>query len=384
MTDTFSQLPSFKEQLAVVFNDYMQTLGGGERLTLAYALALKTLGFTVEIVTRGEVPPPAKITGIFGPEFAAIPIRKIQFQNIRDYFKTSGLFVFVNNTFMDTSPNPAKVGVYSQMFPAHSIRYKEQPQETHNLNTYQIIACLSSFTEKYTRALWDVPQENIKTLFPPIGSDMSLLAEKLLKKPLKKEKILVTLGRFNPGGHNKNQKILIESFLKAQSRYPNLKDWQFWVIGNKNETPDSEQYFQDCLKLSQGTSVKIIEGMPHTDLTATLDRAFGYVHGTGAFWPPGVHPEFCEHYGLAILEGMAHGCIPLVYGRGGIFDIMAPFAGGIPYISAEGLSEGFGLLADLFESPDAGAMVQTNLNSLTQVSQQCFTQNLCRLITSCL
>ena len=60
MSEDLTQ-PCFKEQLAVVYDDYMSTLGGGERSALAYAKALSDLGFTTQLISTLPLPSKSSI-----------------------------------------------------------------------------------------------------------------------------------------------------------------------------------------------------------------------------------------------------------------------------------------------------------------------------------
>jgi len=55
---------------------------------------------------------------------------------------------------------------------------------------------------------------------------------------------------------------------------------------------------------------------------------------------------------LSIVEGMAYGCLPLLYARGGVFDILDVARAGFPYATREGLVDGFSALAALYGSPE--------------------------------
>ena len=372
------QLPSFHGQLAVVYDDYMMTLGGGERSALAYALALQNLGFTVEILSRNAVPSTDEIEKVFGSEFASIRLRQIPNTSIFDYLKPAGLRVFVNHTFMSFERNPAAIGIYSQMFPVTEITKSTHPDETDNLASYNLMLSNSSFTKRYTDGMWSFPIDRNHVLHPPIGAGHLQLADQHGGTLPKKEKYFVNIGRFNPGTHNKNQKIIIEAFLAARDRFSSLADWKLILIGNANEDSESRAYHKDCVSLAKDSkgSVEIHANLPANVLSKWLTEAFCYVHATGAFTLPGADPFKCEHFGLSIIEGMAHGCIPLVYARGGIFDILEPGKMGIPYITPTGLVEGMGEISDLYGTDQAAQMNTDNIEAAQVCSQANFTESL--------
>jgi glycosyltransferase involved in cell wall biosynthesis len=379
-----SHLPSFEEQLAVVYDDYMSTLGGGERSALAYAKALKNLGFKTQILTT--LPPPKKehITKIFGEEFSDIDIyyEKVEPEKLVDFLRPSELKVFINHTYMSYIYNPAHIGIYSQMFPNESINQLDHTTKTFNINSYHYMLSNSSFTKDYADGFWSYPLNRSLVLNPPIGTRFIERAEVFLKNPPKKEKYFVNLGRFNPGNHNKNQKMLMEEFLLAQKSYPILSDWKFHFIGNVNETKESFLYHKDCESIAKASngSIEIHNNIPETELSNILTKAFSYVHGTGAFIPPGEHPHLCEHYGLSIIEAMAHGAIPLVYVRGGIFDILEPGTHGFIYKSKSQLQKQMQNIALLYDSEEGSNISYNATLVASQQSQENFTKKLLEIL----
>lgn len=381
--EPLKELPSFREQIAYVYDDYMDTLGGGERSALAYALALKQLGFTVEIIGKRPMPDHQIIKKLFGDEFVDIPLRYVSDGNIYTFAKAAEPTVFVNHTFMSFLPNPARIGIYSQMFPVKEITRPRNSSDVEALSSYRFMANNSSFTKQYTDAWWDYPTERSKVLLPPIGTKFIHKAERLIQTGINaKARQFVNIGRFNPGNHNKNQKLIIDSFIEARQKYAELKNWKLILIGNVNSDQDSQNYFQACQKAAgpAGSNIEFRCGISDAELMASLLESAGYVHATGAFIPPGQEPHKCEHYGLGIVEAMSHGCIPLVYARGGIFDVLTPGDMGVPYITREGLVEGYKLIAQRFDSGEATSMALRCLKAASRQSQSRFTLQFAALI----
>jgi glycosyltransferase involved in cell wall biosynthesis len=381
--EPLDKLPSFREQIAYVYDDYMDTLGGGERSALAYALALQQMGFTVEILSKRPLPEQSLITKIFGREFSDIKLRHVPDGSIYTFAKSAEPMVFVNHTFLSFLPNPAKVGIYAQMFPVRRVTKESDPKEVKALDSYNFMASNATFTKNYTDQWWDYDQSRSKVLLPPIGSEFTKRAKHFLAAGLpKKNKTFVNIGRFNPGNHNKNQKLIIECFIEAQRKHPELKDWSLILVGNVNDTKESRAYFTECQDLARKSPLKIEFkcGISEGELLDLLSSSSAYVHATGAFIPPGQEPHKCEHFGLGIIEAMAHGCIPLVYARGGVFDVLKPGEMGIPYISRDGLMEGFKILAGEFNSTRGTAMATACVNAAASQGQQEFALRLARLL----
>jgi glycosyltransferase involved in cell wall biosynthesis len=107
-------------------------------------------------------------------------------------------------------------------------------------------------------------------------------------------------------------------------------------------------------------------------LRALLDESFGYVHATGAFIPEPDQPERCEHFGLSVLEAMARGCIPLVYARGGILEVLAPGRSGLVYRSARELVEGFRAMALLRGTAEGRRLQRRARRAAARISHRRF------------
>jgi len=78
---------------------------------------------------------------------------------------------------------------------------------------------------------------------------------------------------------------------------------------------------------------------------------------------------------------MAYGCIPLVYARGGIFDVLNVDHGGIPYMTYEGLVEGFEEIAELWGKPEVTAMQKKMIEGALDVRFERFTERLGEFLT---
>jgi glycosyltransferase involved in cell wall biosynthesis len=268
------------------------------------------------------------------------------------------------------------------MFPNHVVSRYSQPQEAQALSTYQLMLSNSSFTKTYADGFWEYPRDRSHVLTPPIGQSFIQSARERLGSPLLKDKQFIHVGRFNPGNHNKNQLVIIESFLSARKKFANLSDWKLVLVGNVNQTPDALRYFEACKKLEREAEgrVTILNDLPQQELLKWLGQSFGYVHGTGAFIPPGSDPEKCEHFGLSIIEAMAFGCIPLVYARGGIFDVLEPGVSGIPYIDRDGLEKGMSEIAGLWGTGEGYMIQQAAIKGASVQGQEHFTAKLAQFL----
>lgn len=313
------------QKRAIVFNEFLSTLGGGERQTLDYALALTELGYATEILTTQTIPEKQKIIELFGDQYEGLEFELLPKEFIFNELKNQKIEVFVNQSSDSLLPNPAELGIYSQMFPFSEINKKTNLFGWCSLATYHLMLCNSTFTLKNAVSRIDFKCSRMNVLNPPISTLGSPSNESELKHKLaNKKKEIIHVGRFNPSNHNKNQLIVIQCFLEAAEQEPLLQDWTLRLVGNVNQDSESQKYFHECLQLAERSNgrIQIHSGISLIELNELLEHALFYVHATGAFHPAGSAPEKCEHFGLSILEAAVRGCIPVVYARGGVFDYL--------------------------------------------------------------
>lgn len=345
---------------AVVYDRDITGLGGGDREALAFAKMLESFGFDTRVLTN-VLPLPSKerIAIAFGDEFAEVEMIQVDEEETTSFLKDYKPDLFFNQSYMSYLPNPVPFGIYRQMFPVQKLWQESSPREVAAVNTYTMILNNSSYTKKYTDLHWDYPAEQSHVLHPPLAAASISKAEEFLEHPPVKKRTFVSIGRIT---HHKNQQVMINAFLEARRRFPILADWDLLLIGNRVDNEKERQYFAECQDLvaSSEGSIQMEANAPYSRIEEALTEAFCYVHAAGAFHLPGDEPQACEHFGLSIAEGMAHGCLPLSYARGGIYDILNVDEGGVPYITYEGMVEGFAEIAEQWESPTI-AEAQTNM-----------------------
>ena len=360
---------------AAVYNDYMAALGGGERSTLAYALALSRLGYQTEVIGRGPMPADSTIRQRFGDDFSLVKLKQLDGMSRRKDWS-----VFVNHSFMNFSENIGDIGIYAQMFPFVRLAPADHDKLIRNLCTYDVVACNSSFTRLHTLDRWMLPSSAVCVLYPPIGQGVwetsrTFASQTLLKKPQ-----IVALGRFEPSIHCKNHHLIIDAFMEA-SRDHLLSDWRLFVFGSTSPSRASRDYFGRCEAMGRQSNGRVVveQDASHSRVNAVLSESFGYVHGTGLLSRQD-QPELCEHFGLAIAEAMAHGCVPLVFERGGIFDILDNSCAFVTFGSIEQLRAAFVVLAKAYHSGSFQPLLANNLKGAARLSHAAFTSQLEQLI----
>lgn len=171
------------------------------------------------------------------------------------------------------------------------------------------IFCNSYFTKYLIDKKLNVSS---KVIYPPI---------KIKKSSIKKENIILHVGRFDVdrnGSNYKKQDVMVNVF--KQMMDGGLKDWKFiLIIGIKNEDKDR---LNKLRQISKGYSIEIMENPSNKILWENYSKAKIYWHATGFGENLEKHPERAEHFGISTVEAMGAGTVPVVINAGGQKEIV--------------------------------------------------------------
>jgi glycosyltransferase involved in cell wall biosynthesis len=94
---------------------------------------------------------------------------------------------------------------------------------------------------------------------------------------------------------------------------------------------------------------------------STVQRLLGEAsmlwHGAGLGEDPRRHPERFEHFGIAVVEAMAAGAVPMVFGAAGPAEIGRPGVDGVQWTTTDGLARA---TIDLVGDPSKRAAMATS------------------------
>lgn len=169
----------------------------------------------------------------------------------------------------------------------------------------------------YSRFVADVIQKKFGKeayMLPPcVGGNDSKV------KRQKKEKIILTVGRFFLYPHSKRHDVLIDAFRSLLNG--GLRGWKLVIIGGLTEKGGRE-ILDDLKNRSRNLPTEIYTNASYSVLTSYYKKATFYWHAAGFGENLDVHPERAEHFGITTIEAMKMGAIPLVYDGGGQRDIV--------------------------------------------------------------
>jgi glycosyltransferase involved in cell wall biosynthesis len=357
-----------KQRKALIFNQYIETAGGGERLCFELAAALEKIGFKIDFVIASdahfEVSATAKRFGIVAQsEWSLMHVRESE--EIYELCKAGGYEVFVNNTYGSFIENSAPIGLYVAMFPQHI-----SEEQKVALKSYNIAYCISGFTDLYVKLRWDI--SNTRVIIPPI-SEVNFTGSQTSFET--KEKLILCVGRFNVRGHSKRQLEAINTFVKLQDAGVIDSEWKLVVAGRVNEGVENLAYLGECLKAAS-KNVSIYEGLPLDDLISFYKRASVLWQFTGIGISFGKEPELCEHLGLVALDALAFGTVPMVFQRSGVAYLIEHAVNGYCFSSVDELSEIMKLFSQNFSSKFHRYQYESSRLTAEQYSFELFVEQL--------
>lgn len=134
-----------------------------------------------------------------------------------------------------------------------------------------------------------------------------------------RKRIILGVGRFFKQLHSKRQDILIKAFIEFVKKMgEKSKEWKLVLVG----TAEDKDYLNELMKMSENYSVEFVTSATHQELNKLYQTAEFFWHATGFGIDEEKNPEQVEHFGIATVEAMAGGSIPLVVPKGGQNEIM--------------------------------------------------------------
>jgi GT2 family glycosyltransferase/glycosyltransferase involved in cell wall biosynthesis len=134
--------------------------------------------------------------------------------------------------------------------------------------------------------------------------------------------VILSVGRFAPGGHCKRQDVMIEAFRRLSLHNPSLGA-ELHLAGSLAADLPARNYLRDLMQAAGDLRVYFHIDPTADQLKALYRRARLYWHLTGAGADLVLHPERAEHFGIAIVEAMSAGVAPVALRAGGPAEIIS-------------------------------------------------------------
>lgn len=192
------------------------------------------------------------------------------------------------------------------------------------VSTYDTLLCHSSYTARWVERWWGVAAEVVE---PPVEP----------RQPGGKEPVVLAVGRFfDPRrGHSKRQLEMVGAFRDLYEG--GGAGWRLHLVG-RCDLEDTE-YLDRVRSAAAGLPVDIHLDADPRELDELYARASIFWHAAGLGVDPESDPEGHEHFGIAVVEAMSAGAVPVVHGTGGPAHIVSDDVDGLRFHSIGELVE---------------------------------------------
>jgi glycosyltransferase involved in cell wall biosynthesis len=170
------------------------------------------------------------------------------------------------------------------------------------LASYQQTIAISKFARDWTTRRWGVDST---VVYPPVETDF---------REASKDNLILSISRFNLRARKK-QLEMMQAF--ADLNATDLDGWTYASVGGLNATPDNRAYFDAVGRIGAQCGGSVEANLPRPQLVERLRRARIFWHAMGLDEDTDRHPERAEHFGIATVEAMAAGAVPIVINKGG-------------------------------------------------------------------
>ncbi|MGE5619842.1 MAG: glycosyltransferase [Sphingomonadaceae bacterium] len=173
------------------------------------------------------------------------------------------------------------------------------------VDNYDLICPISAFSQKWLDIYWGKKGE---ILYPPVDVDV------YTPSPVRKN-VILNVGRFFSGSHNKKHIVMIEAFKRLCRR--GLKGWELHLVGGVASGEVHEAYLKRVKRKAVGYPIFIHADAPFAELKKLYEEASIYWHASGYGENENRNPIRFEHFGITTVEAMAAGCVPVVIAKAG-------------------------------------------------------------------
>lgn len=323
-----------------IYNLYWSTYGGGEQVAAAAAEHLIADGH--DVTALGPEPIDIEITRQrLGRDLSQCDYLRVT-DDIEATAASAHFDLFINCTYLSLAVPQSERSMYYVHFPGVPLTSRRKvssfissagvralapftslpgPLEgvragfgrrIHDVSwvqKYTLVAANSAFTAKWVKQLWDA---NAEILYPPVDVEAELTAN----GPL-----VMSLGRFfdRSFGHCKKQDVLLDAWQLIEER-DSMNEWSVRMIGGADAA--SRDYVLGLRRQALSLRAEIAVNAPRDLVRETLGTAAILWHAAGFGEDATRHPDRFEHFGIAVVEAMAAGIVPIVFAAAGPIEIV--------------------------------------------------------------
>jgi len=281
-----------------IYNPYLDTLGGGERYVMAFAQAMSSAGYGVDVYWKDK-----NIKKTLEQRFGM----DLDFINIvSDIKRGDGYDVLFWLSDGSIPLLRARHNFLHFQFPFKNVNGKTL---LNKMKLYRIekVICNSYFTKSFIDNEFGI--DSI-VIYPPV--------DVVKIKPKRKEKIILYVGRFSQLTQAKGQDILIDTFKKFYKSNP---EWKLVLAGGIEV--GAVDYVKKLEKLVRKYPIEIIKSPSFKEIVDLYGKAKIFWSASGYGVNEKIDPKKVEHFGISLVEAMVASCVPVVYSAGGHKEIVS-------------------------------------------------------------
>jgi len=364
---------------AIIYDPYLDTLGGGERYCLTVAETLLANGWQVDLCWSGSPQLIDTAQSRFGLKLDNLGI-------IPDVF---GLTNYTHHsTFLSKYKLTKKYdlcfylsnGSLPFLFSKKNILHTQVPfllkQSFKNKLLNKIkslfinqIVYNSKFTANFTPHYLD---SKVNIVYPPVDVEA-------MDNHQSKQNIILSVGRFDNILNSKKQDLMINVFSKFINQNPNT-DWKLILMGGSQQLETNNNYLLYLKNLAKNLPIEFIVNPNFDRLKQVYSISKIYWHAAGYGVDQNINPELCEHFGMTPVEAMASGLIPILVNKGGLSEIVTDNVNGYLWNTPEEL---LAKTQIIINTPiELNNMKQLTIESSKKFSKQVFATKILEIINN--
>ncbi|MBM4436214.1 MAG: glycosyltransferase [Actinobacteria bacterium] len=201
--------------------------------------------------------------------------------------------------------------LFRRMFHELGLRLEGLPAFTalDYLNTYDVLSPISEYSRRWMQYYW---RRDGPILYPPVDISWA--------RPLPKRNIILGVGRFFRGTHEKKHGVMIDQFVRMTRE--GLRDWTLHLAGHQSPRDIDRTYTEALQRKARGHPVVLHVNAPFDELRRLYGEARIYWHAAGYGEDERRDPVRFEHFGIGVVEAMASGAVPVVLSKGGLPELV--------------------------------------------------------------
>ena len=310
---------------AVIYTPYALNPGGGERVVLTIAAAMAG-DHAVTIVT----PHPyswarlARLGRLFELDLRGCAMAD------EAAFRAApppDVMIVLGNTLPVQVVGRGRANYYVCQFP-----FPGGPGGT-DMGDYRAIIAYSEYTRAHIFAglsALQLPAMPIAVTYAPVPQIGRGGVEK-------KKRVILSVGRFFAGEHNKRHDLLIAAFMALRETYDGLVELH--LAGSSLPEPAHQAHLLGLRRMAEGHPIVFHVNAPGAALTDLYREASVYWHAAGMGADLLAAPGQAEHFGISIVEAMSAGCVAMAFNAGGPREIITDGVDGFLWSDMDSLVE---------------------------------------------